>query len=149
MWYVWLIFAGICFVAEMMTTGFLIFWLGLGAVLAMITSFITSSILVQTIVFVVTSTILILLTKPLVNKYIDKQDKKINTNTDAIIGKKGIVTSTINSLEGKGLVKVNGEVWSAKTNLETIPEGTEVEIIGIDGVKLMVTPLDIKLNILK
>jgi len=60
MWYVWLIFAGICFVAEMMTTGFLIFWLGLGAVLAMITSFITSSILVQTIVFVVTSTILIL-----------------------------------------------------------------------------------------
>ena len=147
MWSVWLIFAGICFVAEMMTTGFLIFWLGLGAILAMITSFITSSILVQTIVFVVTSTILILLTKPLVNKYIDKQDKKINTNTDAIIGKKGIVTATVSSLEGKGLVKVNGEVWSAKTNLETIPEGTEVEIIGIDGVKLLVTPLDIKLNI--
>ena len=63
------------------------------------------------------------------------------------IGKKGIVTATINSLEGKGLVKVNGEVWSAKTNLETIPEGTEVEVIGIDGVKLIVTPLDIKLNI--
>ena len=40
MWYVWLILAGIFVIAEIMTTGFLIFWLGLGSLCAMITSFI-------------------------------------------------------------------------------------------------------------
>ena len=138
MWYLWLIAAGIFFVAEMITTGFLIFWLGLGSILAMITSFITDSIFIQTAVFVISSVILIPLTKPLVNKYIDN-GKTTLTNAYGIIGKTGIVTADINTLEATGLVKVNGEVWSAKADTN-IPKGTEVEIIKIDGVKLIVTP---------
>ena len=59
MWSFWLIVAGIFFIIEMATVGFLMFWLGIGALLAMITSFLTSSIVIQTIVFVVISGILI------------------------------------------------------------------------------------------
>ena len=36
-----------------------------------------------------------------------------------------------------GTIKVNGEVWKAISN-EEISEGEEVEIIGIEGVKLRV-----------
>ena len=68
MWQIWLIAAGIFFVAEIITIGFLIFWLGIGALLAMIVSFFTSNIIIQTAVFVISSTILIFTTKPLVNK---------------------------------------------------------------------------------
>lgn len=143
MWYVWLIAAGIFFVAEIMTTGFLIFWLAIGALLAMIVSFITESILIQTIVFVITSIILIFLTKPLINKYISKSDAP-STNSYSLLGKHGIVTIAIEPLKAVGQVKVNGEVWSAKSdNNEIIPENSEIEVLKIDGVKLIVKPVKV------
>jgi len=136
MWYLWLIATGIFFVVEIATTGFLIFWLGIGSLLAMITSFITDSILIQTAVFVISSAILIPLTKPLVSKYIDKGNF-VATNAYSVMGKTGIVTVDIDPLEATGQVKINGEIWSAKADTN-IPKGTEVEVLKIDGVKLIV-----------
>ena len=43
MWQVWLIIAGLFFIGEMITVGFLVFWFGVGALLAMITSLFTQS----------------------------------------------------------------------------------------------------------
>ena len=114
MWVFWLIAAGIFFIIEMATIGFLVFWLGIGAILAMLTSFITDSILIQSLVFVITSTLLLIFTRPLVDKFI-KVPKEIKTNAYSIIGKKGIVISKINNIEGTGQIKIGGEVWSAKS----------------------------------
>ena len=143
MWSFWLIVAGLFFIIEMATVGFLIFWLGIGALLAMVTSFITDNIIIQSSVFVISSGLLIFLTKPFVNKYINK--KTIPTNAYALIGKKGIVTKDINNIEGVGQIKVNGETWSAKSTKENtiIKKGTEVEIEKIDGVKALVKELKI------
>ncbi|MDR0978830.1 MAG: NfeD family protein [Lachnospiraceae bacterium] len=145
MWQVWLILAGVFFILEAVTTGFLIFWLGLGAIIAAVTSFIPfvgDNVFIQTAIFVISSTILILSTKPLVNKYFDNK-KSVLTNSYSLIGKKAIVIKDINSLDGTGQIKVNGEVWSAKPEIDdgTIAKGTEVEILGIDGVKTVVTPV--------
>ena len=138
MWIFWLIVAGIFFVIEMATIGFLVFWLGIGALLAMVTSFITDSILIQSIVFVVTSTILLIFTRPLVNKFI-KVPKELKTNAYSIIGKKGIVISKINNIDGTGQIKIDGDIWSAKSlNEEDIDKNTEIEIVEIDGVKAVV-----------
>ena len=138
MWVFWLIAAGIFFIVEMATVGFLVFWLGIGSLLAMITSFITDSILIQAIVFVVSSTLLIIFTRPLVNKFV-KVPNEVKTNAYSIIGKKAIGTSKINNIEGSGQIKIDGEVWSAKSSTdEDIPENTEVEILEIDGVKAVV-----------
>ncbi len=138
MWYLWLIAAGIFFIIEIATVGFLIFWLGIGALFAMVASFFTDNLLIQTTVFVISSSVLIPLTKPIVNKYFD-DGKTIATNAYSLIGKVGIVTTEINTLNSTGQVKVNGEIWSAKAN-EDIKQGTEVEILKIDGVKLIVKP---------
>ena len=138
MWIFWLIAAGIFFIIEMATIGFLVFWLGIGALLAMLTSFITDSILIQVLVFVITSIILLIFTRPLVNKFV-KIPKEVKTNAYSIIGKKAIVISKINNIEGNGQVKIDGDVWSAKSfDDEDIPENTEVEIVEIDGVKAVV-----------
>ena len=138
MWIFWLIAAGIFFIIEMATIGFLVFWLGIGALLAMITSFITDSIIIQFIVFVTTSTLLLIFTRPLVNKFI-KIPKEIKTNAYSIIGKKGIVISKINNVDGAGQIKIDGEVWSAKSfDEENIEKDAEVEIVEIDGVKAVV-----------
>lgn len=138
MWVFWLIAAGIFFIIEMATIGFLVFWLGIGALLAMVTSFITDNIFIQALVFVITSTLLLIFTRPLVNKFI-KIPKEIKTNAYSIIGKKGIVISKINNIEGTGQIKMDGEIWSAKSATDgDIPENTEVEIVEIDGVKAVV-----------
>ena len=147
MWHIWLIIAGVCFVIEMMTVGFLVFWFGVGALLTMIVSLIfPDNIILQTSIFVISSTLLIFLTKPLVKK-LSKSDKKVATNAYSVIGKKGIVTQDINETHGIGQVKVAGEVWSAKTTDGSIIEkGTQIEVIKIDGVKAVVEPVSTKIE---
>ena len=137
MWQFWLIIAGLFFVGEIFTLGFLIFWFGIGALFAMIVSFFTTNIIIQTTVFLVTSTIFILATKPLVKKFVDV--KKTNTNVFSIIGKKALVIKDIDPIHSSGQIKLNGEVWSAETeNDEIIKEGSEVEVLKINGVKAIV-----------
>ncbi len=140
MWQVWLILSGLFVIGEIITVGFLVFWLALGSLAAMIVSiFAPEAIVLQTAVFVIISSILILFTRPLVNKYI--ASKTVPTNVETLIGKKAKVIVDINSIEGTGQVKVGGEIWSAKTDTEeVITTGTEVEIFQIDGVKLLVKP---------
>lgn len=138
MWQFWLIAAGICFIVEIATVGFMVFWFGIGALVAMLVSFFIPNVYVQAFIFLITSTVLLFLTKPFVNKFVNK-DKVVATNAYSIIGKKGIVTKEINPILGTGQIKVGGEVWSAKTfSEEIIPENIEVEITEIDGVKAVV-----------
>ena len=146
MWQIWLITSGIFFICEIITVGFLVFWLGVGALIAMLVSFFTSNIIIQMSVFVISSGLLILLTRPLVNK-ISKKDV-VPTNVYSLIGKKAIVTEEINWVTGKGLIKFEGEVWSAKSKEQiNIPAGSEVEIVSIEGVKAFVKPLKINSNV--
>lgn len=62
--------------------------------------------------------------------------KKERTNIDTIIGKSGIVTKEITST-GHGQVKVGPEAWRAVA-AETLPVGTEVEVMEVKGVTLTV-----------
>ena len=140
MWQFWLISAGVFLILEMFTMGFLVFWLSIGSLLAMLISFVTTSIIIQTTVFVISSGLLIFATKPLVKKFAEKDTTK--TNVYSLVGKKAIVLETIDWQEGTGQIKCEGEVWSAKTKEQlNIQKGTEVEIECIEGVKAFVKPL--------
>lgn len=142
MWQFWLIAAGIFLIGEIFTVGFLIFWLGIAAIIAMIVSLFVDSILVQTAVFVIASALLLLFTKPFVDKYITKNKDTVTTNAFSLIGKKGIVTKEINGQTSSfGQVKVAEEIWSAiSEDGSSIPEDSEIEVVKIDGVKLIVKP---------
>lgn len=149
MWYIWLVIAGVCFVIEMITVGFFVFWFGIGALLTMLVSLIfPNNWLLQSTVFIISSTLLIFLTKPLVDKF-TKNDKKVATNAFSIIGKKGIVTQDINPTHGVGQIKVSNETWSAKTSDSSIiKKGSEIEVVQIDGVKAVVEPIDVKSEVI-
>lgn len=141
MWQIWLIISGFCLIIEIMTVGFFVFWFAIGALLAMLTSLFTSNLIIQASVFVLSSTILIFVTKPFVQKFVNNKDE-IKTNVYSTVGKTGIVIKDIHSMQSLGQVKVAGETWSALgLNNMDIPEGTEVEIKEIKGVKVIVAPL--------
>jgi len=141
MWQIWLIAAGIFFVAEIITVGFLIFWLGVAALITMIVSFFTSNLIIQMTVFVITSAILLFATRPFVDKFANNK-KKVPTNVYSIINQEGLVVEDINLIEGTGQVKIGGELWSAicKGN-GTITKGTTIKVVEVQGVKLLVEPV--------
>ena len=139
MWKFWLIVAGICFVIESFTIGFLVFWFGIGALAALVASLFISNIWIQSLIFIIVSSLLLIFTKPLVKKFVKVKDI-IPTNVYSIIGKEGIVVESIDTINGVGKVKVNGELWSA-TSLENIEKGTKVKVLKVNGVKLEVEKL--------
>ena len=133
---IWLIMAGFFLILEIATEGFLVFWFAVGALVAMGTSFLTENIAIQISVFVITTLVLILSTRKLTDKI---KPKEVPSNVYTILGKKAIVTVEINSIKGQGQVKIGGDIWSAKTEDDSIiPVNTEVEILKIDGVKAVV-----------
>ena len=141
MWKIWLIISGICLIIESFTLGFFVFWFSIGAIFALITSLFTTNIIIQSTVFVITSTLLLLLTKPLIKKFV-KTPKTKPTNVYSIIGKEGIVLETIESLNGTGKVKVNGELWSAISD-SNIEKDEKIKVISVNGVKLKVEKIHI------
>lgn len=146
-WQIWLIVAGICFIAEIATVGFLIFWFGVAALITCLLSLVVHNIIAQTVIFIVLSILLICLTRPFADK-ISKKDKTI-TNSNAVIGKEGVVIKEINSNPSAvGQVKVSGDTWSAivEDYKDEIPVGSTVRVLRIDGVKLIVEPIDIKVK---
>ena len=137
MWQTWLIIAILFFILEMMGPGFLLFWVGVGALIAMIVSLFVDSIAIQIGIFVISSIALLFCTRPFANKFA-KTDNTV-TNAKSIVGKKGIVTKQINPLKGTGQIKIGGESWSAKSsNEDIIEEGAQVTILDINGVKAIV-----------
>lgn len=141
MWQYWLILAGIFLIIEIITVGFLVFWFSIGALIAMIASFFIKSVVAQASIFVISSALLLFITRPFVEK-ITKKDEEVKTNVYSIEGKHAKVIVDINPTEGTGQIKVDGETWSAKSfNNMAIPKDTEVLIEKIDGVKVIVKPL--------
>ena len=147
-WQVWLIIAGVCLILEIATVGFLIFWFAVAALITCILSLFIPSVIAQTAIFVVLSAVLIFLTRPLANK-INKKDNTV-TNVNSVIGKEAVVTKEINSsIGGIGQVKLGGDVWSAicTDSNNPIPVVSKVTILKIDGVKVIVEPLDINSSV--
>ncbi len=141
MWQIWLIVAGIFFVAEIFTTGFLVFWFGLSALIVTFLSLVISDLVVLTSIFLVLSVILIFATRPFVNKFL--QTKSVNTNVFSLVGKHGIVIVPLDGKKGTGQIKINGEIWSAEElNKNDVPEDAEVVIVKIVGVKAIVSVVD-------
>lgn len=141
MWKLWVIISGFFFIIEIFTVGFLVFWFGVGALLTMIVSIFVDNIIVQATVFLISSTILLFATRPLANKF-SQSDDDTKTNAYAIEGKIGKVITTIDPIEGKGQIKIGGEIWSANSFDNTcISQDTKVIVEKIDGVKAIVKPV--------
>ena len=133
-WVLWLIVILILTILEISTVGLVSIWFIASGVVALILSFFVPNFYIQFTTFVVLGIILLITTRPILNKVI--VPKKTRTNLDRVIGMTGVVTETI-SKNTVGEVKVDGKKWSAisKTKIDV---GDEVIIKDIDGVKLIV-----------
>jgi membrane-bound serine protease (ClpP class) len=69
------------------------------------------------------------------------QYSKVKTGKEALIGAKGVATT---DLKPKGEVRVMGEFWQATAKDTTIANGQAVEVVGMEGMFLVVKPAEEK-----
>lgn len=137
----WLVVAIASGVIEILTLGLTTIWFAAGAIIALIFAEFNTHLIVQILAFLISSSVLLYYTRPIAQKYLKIGHTKTNVKT--LIGKTGIVIKEIDSLQGTGQVKITGQIWSAKTlQGEKIPEGSKVEVLDIQGVKLVVKQID-------
>jgi len=74
----------------------------------------------------------------LVNLALKAHREKITTGIEGLMGAIGDVQSAI-SPKSKGQVFVQGEIWQA-TSKKSIPKGTKVKIVSVEGLTLHVVP---------
>lgn len=137
---VWLIVAVAFGIAELMTTSLTLVWFSIGALVLMVLSTFIESVIIQIALFAAISiTLLITFTKYFVDK--DKTFK-YNTNLQGIEQKTGVVKVEILPY-ATGIVTLTGEDWTAiSESNEKIEVGQLVKVIRIEGVKLVVKPID-------
>jgi len=137
---IWMIIAIGFGLAEGFTLGLTFIWFAAGALLAMIASFFGLPLIIQVFAFIIGSSLMLIYTRPLAQKVFKIGATK--TNVDSLIGKEGIVIKELQAFT-MGQVKVKGQIWSAKSdNDQGIAVDQKVEVVRIEGVKLIVKVLD-------
>ena len=134
---IWLVVLAILLVIEFLTLGLTTVWFAGGALVAFLVSLAGGPLWLQLLLFIAVSVVLLLFTRTLAVKYLNKDVQK--TNVDSIPGQKGIVTATIDNLKAEGQVTIQGMEWTARAkNGNTIEKGKVVRVTAVEGVKLIV-----------
>jgi membrane protein implicated in regulation of membrane protease activity len=92
------------------------------------------------VVFVVVALLTFLVVRPIVRSHL-KMPPQIRTGAAALVGKQAVVLERIVNREGVGCVKIDGEVWTARSLMddEVIEPGTIVDVVEIKGATALVT----------
>lgn len=135
--FIWLGVAVITAIVEAAGPALVSIWFTGGAVVALLLALFGLPIWLQLTVFVAVSAVLLAATRTIARKYVNTRLQP--TNADRIIGSVCPVTEQIDNRVGRGEVYVDGKRWSARSESdEPIAEGVEVEILRIEGVKVIV-----------
>lgn len=135
---IWTIILIISLAVEALTLNLVTIWIALGALVALISSIFVSSVMIQTVIFIITTLLTLIFTRSFIKDIL--KVKSVKTNLDSVVGQIGIVTSDI-SEDKRGKVKIAGKIWTAISD-SPISVGEKVEILAIEGVKLVVKRRD-------
>ena len=134
----WLVAMVVLLIIEAVVPGLISIWFALGALAALISAMFHAPVWLQIVWFVAVSVLTLVLTRPLVKKYVN--NRVTPTNADMVIGKDAVVTERIDNLHAKGAVLLDGKTWTARMAQESekAEPGETVRVLRIEGVKLIV-----------
>ena len=134
---VWSTLLGIFLIIESITLGLTTIWFAGGALIAFLVAILGGAVWLQVVIFLAVSMLLLIFTRPIAIKYMNKNVQK--TNVNSLKGEMAVVIQTIDNLKGTGQVVIRGMEWATKAKEDKIIEkGTTVSVIAIEGVKLVV-----------
>lgn len=142
----WLVLMVVFLILEAATVTLVSLWFAAGALTAMVAALLGGALWLQVTLFLAVAAVLLTALRPLVRRFLTP--KLTATNIDSVIGSTGLVTAPINNVTASGQVKLGAMVWSARsTSGEVIPEGTNVRVDKIEGVKVFVSPAEVSVSL--
>ncbi len=134
----WVVALVVFLIVEAVTAGLVSIWFVFGSLVALICAALGAAVWLQIFWFVIVSVATLVLTRPLVKRYVDS--RSVATNADRSIGRAAVVTERIDNLAATGAVKLDGVVWTARSTDDAvaIEVGERVTVRAIEGVKLIV-----------
>jgi membrane protein implicated in regulation of membrane protease activity len=145
-WVLWCILGAILIVAEIFTSGFVLFWFGIGALAAAFAGFIgIDSLAIQFFIFAGVSTALTAASRTIFINYFSRErtGDSLRSGVDAMPGKIGTVVSSSKGALNEGAVKVFGSTWTAYPAPGEAPleVGERVSVERIEGASIYVRRL--------
>lgn len=141
--YIWFGLMVLFLVLEAATVGMTSVWFAAGALGALIVSLAGGELWLQVLVFITLSAVALGLLRPIAQKHFTP--RLTRTNVDALVGKTCLCVTAIDNLASTGQVKIGDVEWSARSTAgEPIPAGTQVKVDRVEGVKVYVTPVTVK-----
>ena len=134
--WMWLAAAAILLVVEMLTVDLLFASLALAALAAAVAAGFGLGGVSQGLVFGIFAALSLLLLRPVVLRHLQKRPANYATNMEALVGSNAFSISEVD--ERSGQVKLNGEIWSARSTGETIPKEQKVFVWAIEGATAIV-----------
>ncbi len=137
-WLIWIVIACAFGLGEMLTGGFFLAPFAVGAVVGAGGDAV-GGMTVGLIVFLVASLTTLGVVRPIVRSHL-KMPPELRTGAAALVGKQALVVERIANDEGVGIVKIDGEVWTARSlyDDQVIEPGTRVDVIEIKGATALV-----------
>ena len=105
-------------IVEAVTAGLVSIWFVFGSLVALICAALGAAVWLQIFWFVIVSVATLVLTRPLVKRYVDS--RSVATNADRSIGRAAVVTERIDNLAATGAVKLDGVVWTARSTDDAV-----------------------------
>lgn len=138
-WVVWVLGAILLFILEVFVPGFFLACLGVGCLFTGLTAFFRVGVTVQLSIFAIVTLLSLFGIRPFFLKCIYKDKEENWTNTEALIGKTGVVTEEIDPVSRQGRVKVGGEDWKGVSiDGQPLAPGVQVTVERIEGNKVLV-----------
>lgn len=136
--FIWFVLMVFFIIIEANTVTIVSIWFAAGALVSMIAALLGAELWLEIVLFLVVSTVALAALRPVTKKFFTP--KIIKTNVDSVVGQQGLVTASVDNLQGTGAVKLGGIEWTARsTGGNPIPEGALVSVDRIEGVKVFVT----------
>jgi membrane protein implicated in regulation of membrane protease activity len=138
-WIIWLAAGCVLGVGEMHTGGFFLAPFALGAFVAAIVTLAGVGASLAIVVFLLASLLVLLTLRPLARRH-RRLPPPIRTGAAALVGRDATVLERIANREGVGCVRIDGEVWTARSYDEddVIDAGERVQVVEIRGATALV-----------
>lgn len=145
-WIIWSILGVALIIAEIFTLGFVLFWFGVGALVAALLGYLGFGLGVQFITFAAVSMILTVMSRTIFVKYYSHgDDQGTKSGIDSMPGQIGTVSVESSGALQQGAVKVFGSTWTAFPEDESRPliAGEKVEVVRVQGNSIWVKPVGV------
>ena len=142
-WILWAVLGVALIVAEIFTTGFVLLWFGIGALVAAIAGLVgLNSVPLQFLIFAIVSISLTAASRTIFANLLPRgsSDDALKSGVDALPGKIGTVVSSSEGALHEGAVKVFGSTWTAYPAAGERPliAGERVLVESVEGASIYV-----------